>query len=247
MKCLLVRFPRARCCGSSRASTDVFLILRSFSALLRKAMEEEEMPMGHYQSESRYSLHIHLLDIEPPIWRTIVVPGAISLHTLHKMLQVVMGWENAHLYWFRLQVYHKPMIYGLPDPDWDGAAIRVKDSRRTKLDATVWAESLELIYEYDLGDSWMHQIRIERIDHLADPKTQTVDEEDLWCTPRCLAGSRVCPPEDVGGLGGYAHFLEAWRDPAHPEHKRMRQWGGEHYDPEVFSVQQANSALANLE
>ena len=210
-------------------------------------MEEEEMPMGQYQSESRYYLHIQLLDIEPPIWRKIVVPGAMSLHTLHKMLQVVMGWENAHLYWFRLQVYNKPVIYGLPDPEWDSADLRIKDSRRTKLDATVWAESLELIYEYDLGDSWMHQIRIERIEHLADPETRTVYEEDLWFTPRCLAGSRACPPEDVGGPGGYAQLLEAWRDPAHPEHKRMRQWVGEHYDPEVFSVQQANSALANLE
>lgn len=75
------------------------------------------MPMGRYQSESRYYLHIQLVDIEPPIWRNIVVPGAISLHTLHKMLQVVMGWENAHLYWFRLQVYNKPVIYGLPDPE----------------------------------------------------------------------------------------------------------------------------------
>lgn len=93
----------------------------------------------------------------------------------------------------------------------------------------------------------MHQIRIERIEHLADPETRTVYEEDLWYTPRCLASSRACPPEDAMGPGGYTHILEAWRDPAHPEHKRMRQWAGEHYDPEVFSVQQANSALANLD
>ncbi|WP_268963495.1 IS1096 element passenger TnpR family protein [Reticulibacter mediterranei] len=45
--------------------------------------------MGHYQSESRYYLHVQLTGIEPPIWRKIVVPGAISLHTLHKMLQMV--------------------------------------------------------------------------------------------------------------------------------------------------------------
>ena len=176
-----------------------------------------------------------------------MVPGAISLHTFHKMLQVVMGWENAHLYVFRLTINEKTTVYGLPDPDWESAGMHIRDSRRTKLDATVWADWLKLTYEYDLGDSWMHQIRIERIEHLADPETQTVYEEDLWFTPRCLAGSRACPPEDAGGPGGYAQFLEAWRDPAHPEHKRMRQWVGEHYDPEVFSVQQANSALANLE
>lgn len=203
--------------------------------------------MAAHQSESRYTLHIQLASIEPPIWRSVVVPGAISLHTLHKMLQVVMGWENTHLYVFHLHVYSKPVTYGLPDPDGDLPGIRIKDSRRTKLDATVWAEWLKMTYEYDLGDSWMHEITIERIEHLADDETQTVYEEDLWFTPRCLAGSRACPPEDAGGPGGYAQFLEAWHDPEHPEHVHMRQWVGESYDPEVFSVQQANSALANLE
>ena len=102
--------------------------------------------MGSYQSESRYSLHIQLLDIVPPIWRSIVVPGAISLHTLHKMVQVTMGWENAHLYLFRLTINEKTTVYGLPDPDWDDAGLRIRDSRRTKLDATVWAEWLKLTY-----------------------------------------------------------------------------------------------------
>src|SRR5215472_6294553 len=78
--------------------------------------------MGRYQSESRYYLHVQLTGIEPPIWRTMVVPGAISLHTLHKMLQVVMGWENAHGYLFRLSINEKTIVYGLPDPEWESAA-----------------------------------------------------------------------------------------------------------------------------
>jgi hypothetical protein len=126
-------------------------------------------------------------------------------------------------------------------------ANRIKDSRRTKLDATVWAERLQLIYEYDLGDSWMHNITVEHIERIGEDENQPIFADDLWFTPRCLAGERACPPEDAGGAGGYAHFLEAWRYPEHPEHKQMRQWAGEHYDPEIFSVQQANSALANLE
>ncbi|GHO65433.1 hypothetical protein KSC_043250 [Ktedonobacter sp. SOSP1-52] len=95
------------------------------------------MRLGSYQSESRYSLHVQLVGIEPPIWRRMVVPGAISLHTLHKMLQVVMGWENAHLYLFRLTINKKTTVYGLPDPDWDSVYMRIRDSRSTKLDATV--------------------------------------------------------------------------------------------------------------
>ncbi len=90
----------------------------------------------------------------------------------------------------------------------------------------------------------MHQITIERIEHLAD---EEVSEDALWITPRCLAGERACPPEDAGGIGGYALLLEALQNPKHPEHKHLRQWAGASYDPELFSVQQANSALANLD
>jgi hypothetical protein len=199
--------------------------------------------MGRYQSESCYHLHVQLVGIEPPVWRRMVVPGAISLHTLHKMLQVVMGWENAHLYVFRLTINEKTTMYGLPDADRESSGTRIRDSRRTKLDATVWADWLQLTYEYDLGDSWMHQITIEKIEQLADENLN----EALWITPRCLAGSRACPPEDAGGIGGYTVFLEAWQNPKHPEHQRLREWAGAYYDPELFSVQQANSALAILD
>ena len=48
--------------------------------------------------------------------------------------------------------------------------------------------------------------------------------------PIILEGKGACPPEDVGGLGGYKEFLEAWNDPKHPEHESMRQWGeSQHY------------------
>src|SRR5512142_584873 len=163
----------------------------------------------------------------------MVVPGAISLHTLHKMLQVVMGWENPHVYLFRLSINEKTIVYGVPDAEWESAGMRIRDSRRTKLDATVWAEGLQLNYEYDLGDSCMHQISIERIEHLAE---EEVREEAFWIMPRCLAGARACPPEDAGGIGGYVVLLEALGNPAHPEHNHMRQWAGPSFDPAHFSV-----------
>ena len=90
----------------------------------------------------------------------------------------------------------------------------------------------------------MHQITIEKIEHLTDDK---MNEDALWITPRCLAGERACPPEDAGGIGGYAFLLEALHHPKHPEHKRLRQWAGAYYDSELFSVQQVNSALAILD
>jgi hypothetical protein len=39
--------------------------------------------------------------------------------------------------------------------------------------------------------------------------------------PACVEGVRACPPEDVGGPHGYMDYLEALRDPSHPEHEEM--------------------------
>jgi hypothetical protein len=40
-----------------------------------------------------------------------------------------------------------------------------------------------------------------------------------------------CPPEDVGGLPGYEHFLQAIGDQAHPEHEELTEWAGGPFDP----------------
>ena len=78
----------------------------------------------------------------------------------------------------------------------------------------------------------------------------TVEHIEPWTenmiVPRCLDGAHVCPPEDCGGIGGYTNLLEALRDRRHPEHKELRAWVGKHYDAELFSVQQVNSALGML-
>jgi len=44
--------------------------------------------------------------------------------------------------------------------------------------------------------------------------------------PTCLEGERASPPEDVGGIGGYAEYLEAMADPSHERHQEMLDWNG---------------------
>ena len=81
--------------------------------------------MGRYQSQSRYWFHVQLTGIQPPIWRTMVVPGAISLHTLHKMLQVVMDGRKL-MCSCQAEYQCKTIIYGLPDPEWESAGMRIR-------------------------------------------------------------------------------------------------------------------------
>ena len=183
-----------------------------------------ELPTGDV-----YQLHIRLAYIEPPIWRRIVVSGQISLFRLHRMLQVVMGWENYHLHQFIVGTTR----YGEPDPEY---GLEMKDDRRVRLQKITREKGFSFIYEYDFGDGWRHVITVERI----VPETQNM------LVPRCLDGARACPPEDCGGIGGYEHLLTALQDPRHPDHKQMRAWAGSHFDSELFSLQAVNSALAMI-
>jgi hypothetical protein len=45
--------------------------------------------------------------------------------------------------------------------------------------------------------------------------------------PRCLAGRRAGPPEDVGGPYGYAEFLDAISNAGHKDHDDLLACGGD--------------------
>lgn len=89
------------------------------------------------------------------------------------------------------------------------------------------------IYEYDFGDGWDHELKIEKI----------VPADLTAHYPRCTAGSRACPPEDCGGPPGYERLLEALRDPKHEDHEQMREWIGGEFDPEAFDLDEVNRVL----
>lgn len=175
-----------------------------------------------------YQLKITLRHIRPPVWRRLVVPADIKLPKLHEVLQAAMGWTNSHLHAFRVN----GVTYGEPDPDFDAG---MKSERGVRLDS-VAGEGGSLIYDYDFGDGWEHDIKVEA----AIPA-----ETD---TPRylCTAGERTCPPEDCGGPPGYMELLEALRDRKHPQHADMLEWMGGEFDPEAFDLDAVNSALRGI-
>ena len=182
--------------------------------------------------ESVYQLKATLKGSRPAIWRRFQMPGHISLHRLHLILQAVMGWTNSHLYRFEIGGTQ----FGEPDPENDFYGLMMKNSQRTKLDKAVPDESVRFIYEYDFGDSWEHEVLVERI----LPAVPGVSH------PVCLAGKRACPPEDCGGTDGYAYLLEVIEDPAYEEHNEMMEWLGGEFDPEAFDMQYVNDVLKGM-
>ncbi len=173
-----------------------------------------------------YQIKVTLNKARPPIWRRLLVPGSISLDTLHDILQTAMGWTDSHLHQFEV----RGEIYGIPDPEFGEGT---KNETRFRLDQALLREKEAMVYEYDFGDGWEHKIVLEKI----LPSAQGI------AVPGCVGGARACPLEDCGGIWGYHELLKAIRDPAHPRHKEMLEWIGGSFDPEYFDVQEINRLL----
>jgi hypothetical protein len=171
------------------------------------------------------SLKVTLRDIKPPIWRRIVMPGTKNLYDLHMAIQVTMGWMDSHLHSFDVGGEQ----YGDTATTDD-----VADEARLTLNGLVKSGISRLRYTYDFGDNWEHDILIEK----APPASGAT------AYPACVAGKRNCPPEDCGGTWGYAEVLEILADPSHPQYEEQREWIGEEFDPEAFSVSEADTMLA---
>lgn len=62
--------------------------------------------------------------------------------------------------------------------------------------------------------------------------------------PRCVGGERACPPEDCGGVPGYADLVDAMADRDHPERERFLEWLDQPFDPAAFDVADANRRLS---
>jgi hypothetical protein len=176
-----------------------------------------------------YQVKVTLKGSKPPIWRRMQVTSETTLIELHRILQRVMGWEGSHLYQFVIG----GIAYG--DPGMLGE-LDVEDARTVTLDTLVRGEKSKFLYEYDFGDSWEHELLVEKI----------LPQEEGKRYPLCRTGNRACPPEDCGGIWGYVDFLEAIRDPKHPEHEEMLAWVGGEFNPDAFDLEEVNRKLQRL-
>lgn len=177
---------------------------------------------------SIYQIKVTLNDSKPSIWRRILVEDTTKLSKLHDILQIVMGWDDYHLHMFTIN----EQIYGNPEDDEYGD-MGTKNEVRFRLNQLVGHERFKFRYEYDFGDSWLHDLIVEKILPVVEGMRY----------PECIAGKRACPPEDSGGVGGYEEILEARANSKHPHHREYKQWIGEHFDPEHFDLNEVNERL----
>ncbi len=172
-------------------------------------------------------VRITLMEVDgPPVWRRVLIPAAYPLDRVHAVIQAAMGWQNCHMHAFRIG----DVSYGPPDP-YD--ELGFLDERKVRLgDLAATADRIE--YEYDFGDGWEHELVIEA--------RTTAQDGDIY--PSCVTGEGACPPEDCGGVYGFADFKELLAGPPSTERDEMLEWAGGGYDPAHFILTAANTAVA---
>ncbi|MBF0207167.1 MAG: plasmid pRiA4b ORF-3 family protein [Oligoflexia bacterium] len=185
------------------------------------------------KNKSILKLKITLLDIKPTIWRRVLVEDTMVFDKLHAVIQKVMGWDNCHMYDFSFGPELRISNADEFEDNW--GAEEDLPAAKTKLSKLIDEKGIKFLYNYDFGDGWRHQILVEDILDLGKLKETSY--------PVCLDGKRACPPEDCGGSWGYMELIEALKDPEDDRHDEMSEWVSDDFDPEHFSVNDANLLL----
>ncbi len=182
-------------------------------------------------AEKAIQFKVALRYIRPPIWRRVVLPDNLTLADLHGVIQVSMGWCNCHMHAFRIGGVEYTSASACAMDDLDELEMQNEDT--VLLRQVVKRARQNFSYEYDFGDSWVHEITVE--------KMLPIEPDTVY--PLCLAGKRACPPEDCGSFPGYADILEALAvDKKTVEQQELLEWAGE-YDPERFDLESVNKRL----
>jgi hypothetical protein len=178
-----------------------------------------------------YQIKVGLRGAKPPIWRRLEVPADISLARLHLVIQVAFDWDDCHLH-----VFETPYgSFGTAD-----AELGHRAEAPVTLEQVAPVVKSKVRYTYDFGDDWEHDIVVEKV----------LDRNKAAAYPRCTGGRRAAPPEDCGGVWGYADLVEVLNDPSDPEHEDRLEWLGlddaGDFDPDSFDAEAVTKALSAL-
>lgn len=194
---------------------------------------EEGCKECEFFKDKVYQIKISIKGSKPKIWRRVLVRPNIYLFDFHDIIQIVMGWYDAHLHQFIKDgvYYEERPPEGVVDHE-DRYSTYYDNMRLCYL---FKEEKDKMIYVYDLGDYWEHEVVLEKI--------LPVDKSIKY--PVCTAGKMNCPPEDCGGVWGFEELLRVLNNPDDEEYEEMTEWVGGDYDPKYFDKEEVNFILQN--
>lgn len=163
------------------------------------------------------------------VYRQLIVPSDLTLNHLGEILVRAVGWEGYHLNQF---IAGKTYYAEPSDDDW--MMDMQEDASKFTIGSLLNRVKSKIKWEYDFGDSWVHEITLV--------EKQAVDDNEM-VKVQLLKGSGACPPEDCGGIGGYRHLLNVLKNPDDEEYEEMIEWLGGRFDPKSFSLTAARNRV----
>jgi hypothetical protein len=129
-----------------------------------------------------YQFRVYLREISPMIWRRLLLRSDHTSADLHYSIQIAMDWDDFHLHQFLIRGKHYGVsrLYG---------PYFLENGHDVPLHLFQFRPHERFLYEYDFGDRWEHEIRLEKRIPLDPKKTY----------PLCIGGARNAPEEDCGG------------------------------------------------
>lgn len=147
--------------------------------------------------------------------RKLIVPADNRLDRFHRILQEAYGWQDYHLYDFRVYEGSQLLDTLIANEFDDNCGFTfIGDSKLSDyltVDRTI-------VYTYDMGDGWEHEIRMVSVHDDYNEKS-----------PYLLEASGQTPSEDVGG---FIKFRNAILNPRDPEHEVAKRWS-HFWNPEL--------------
>lgn len=179
-----------------------------------------------------YEFEVSLCDAPSRTWRRfLLAKRGATFADLHDAIQAACGWLDCHLHLFETEPRGKVLAGSSPLDDAFGEA--VSDSSEVELSGyfTPRGEK-KCVYEYDFGDSWLHEVELRRLIPLEESFTR-----------RLVAGRRAFPPEDCGGIPGYLRISTVvllGEDPWGENPAELKAWIGD-WHPEAFSLEESKA------
>jgi hypothetical protein len=191
-------------------------------------------------------LKIELDGIVPKIWRRFLVRDDISFRGLHEIIQIIMGWENYHLYEFCIgqnsiaseEAGFNPAEGVFKQLSGSPEFIKMLEQTNLKNDsASLDSNKVNKILKdlkknkpkptFDMNAKICELIKSEGekftyVYDFGDKWNHTLKVEkvlnvnDVDKCPACLDGERGGPPEDCGGVHGYYELQRIKKNKKHP-------------------------------
>jgi Plasmid pRiA4b ORF-3-like protein len=154
-----------------------------------KRVVKQELPrLPKWAGDSVHVGRVNLYGAKPPVWRRLEIPSFAPLGLVHEILQAAFDWSGYHLHNFETVCGE----YGDPlQDDWSDSG--AGDESAVALAQVAATEKAKVVYDYDFGDDWRHDIVVEKIEPAAPGVAY----------PRCTGGRGETPAEDSGGIWAF--------------------------------------------